>query len=438
MKRKSFVAVACAAAMIASMTSGLTVFAEETADFSGEELSILVSAGWMDNRYDVTIERFEDTYGVTVDLQTIPADQYSDLLQSKLATDSCADIFWIQSNPFAIESTIVDPEKYCIDFTGASWEDLMPEARKTSCVYNDKLYGLQIWHNSPEYVMVYNKTLFEENGWEIPSTYAELKDLCAKIAEQGITPWFMPGADGWQHQLAFFQIGGVYEEATPGLYDALNTNQATFADNEKMLEVLNEFKELSDAGYFGEDWIGTDSTNLGNEFGDRNIAMAMANSSYIQQIKDDTGTEDEFGMFLIPLGDNTWYPTNPAGPTMFGYKGTEHEDLVKEFFNFVTTTESLQEILDNSPAYTNVDMNDDAIEQHWLPEEEEFLATVDDSKKSVSVLQTGTKYTNDYWMQFGQDMVAFCQGEMEANDVLANMDTNRAEAAKTVGDANWN
>ena len=57
----------------------------------------------MDNRYDATIERFEDTYGVTVDLQTIPADQYSDLLQSKLATDSCADIFWIQSNPFAIE-----------------------------------------------------------------------------------------------------------------------------------------------------------------------------------------------------------------------------------------------------------------------------------------------------------------------------------------------
>ena len=52
-------------------------------------------------------------------------------------------------------------------------------------------------------------------------------------------------------------------------------------------------------------------------------------------------------------------------------------------------------------------------------------------------LQTGTKYTNDYWMQFGQDMVAFCQGEMEANDVLKNMDTNRAEAAKTVGDENW-
>ena len=137
MKRKRFLAVACAAAMIASMTTGLAVnvsAADEKSDFAGEELSILVSAGWMDNRYDETIKRFEDTYDVTVDLQTIPADQYSDLLQSKLATDSCADIFWIQSNPFAIESTIVDPEKYCIDFTGASWENVMPETRKESCI----------------------------------------------------------------------------------------------------------------------------------------------------------------------------------------------------------------------------------------------------------------------------------------------------------------
>ena len=66
-----------------------------------------------------------------------------------------------------------------------------------------------------------------------------------------------------------------------------------------------------------------------------------------------------------------------------------------------------------------------------------FLKTVPDDKKAVVTLQTGTKYTNDYWTQFGQDMVAFCQGEMEANDVLKNMDTNRAEAAKTVGDENW-
>ena len=76
-------------------------------------------------------------------------------------------------------------------------------------------------------------------------------------------------------------------------------------------------------------------------------AMAMANSSYIKQIKEDTGTTDEFGLFLLPLGDNSYFPTNPAGPTMFGYNGSEHPELVKEFFKFVCSTESLQEILDN-------------------------------------------------------------------------------------------
>ena len=166
--------------------------------------------------------------------------------------------------------------------------------------------------------MVYNKTLFEEMGIEIPTTYAELLSACDKIAAEGITPWFLPGADGWQHQLAFFQIGGVYEEATPGLYEGLNNNTATFADNEKMLEVLGQFKELSDKGYFGEDWIGTDSSNMVNEFGDRACAMAMANSSYIKQLQEETGSDDEWGLFLLPLGDNDTFPTNPAGPTMFG------------------------------------------------------------------------------------------------------------------------
>lgn len=80
--------------MVASMTGGMAVnVSAATDEFAGEELSILVSAGWMDNRYDATIERFEETYDVTVDLQTIPADQYLDLLLSKLSTDSCTDIF---------------------------------------------------------------------------------------------------------------------------------------------------------------------------------------------------------------------------------------------------------------------------------------------------------------------------------------------------------
>lgn len=53
------------------------------------------------------------------------------------------------------------------------------------------------------------------------------------------------------------------------------------------------------------------------------------------------------------------------------------------------------------------------------------------------VLQTGTKYTNDYWMQFGSDLIAFCMGQIDANQVLINMDNNREEAAKVANDPAW-
>ena len=46
MLRKRFWAVACATAMVATMTTGLSVnvfAADDTKDFAGEELSILVS-----------------------------------------------------------------------------------------------------------------------------------------------------------------------------------------------------------------------------------------------------------------------------------------------------------------------------------------------------------------------------------------------------------
>lgn len=420
--------------------TGTSVTEPDTASFAGEELSILVSQGWMDSYYDGIIDRFEKEYKVTVDLQTIPADQYIDLLQSKLTSGTLTDIFWIQSNPFAIESVLVDPEAYCMNFNGASWAEIIPEERRSSCMVGDDLYGLMLWTNSPEYVMMYNKTLFEEIGIsKVPTTYNELLSVSEKIAAEGIVPWFIPGADGWQTQLAVFQIGGVYEQATPGLYEGLNQNTMTFAGNEKLLEVLEQMKEMHDKNYFGEGWIGTDSTNMTNMFADRDIAMAMANPGYINQVKQETGTQDEFGLFLIPLGDNQTYPTNPAGPIMLGNKDSAHPELVKAFFDFVTTQESLQELLDAHTNWTNLAVNESvvSIKQNWSAEELQLVNSVDDSLRLTAVLQTGTKYTNDYWMDFGSDMIAYFTGQMEANDVLKNMDINRAEAAKLQADPYW-
>ena len=52
-----------------------------------------------------------------------------------------------------------------------------------------KLYQLPV--SSSAIGIFYNKTLFEEHGWEIPSTLDDFYDLCDEIASEGIRP-FVP------------------------------------------------------------------------------------------------------------------------------------------------------------------------------------------------------------------------------------------------------
>jgi raffinose/stachyose/melibiose transport system substrate-binding protein len=444
MKKKMICALV--AGMMFSGVMGNSVLAAEsshvsnenitiTDEFQGQTLTMILSQGWADERLDEIVDWFEEDYGVTVDIQYVDASNYTSVLQAKLTEGECADIFWIQSDPF----TIADYYTYCEDLSGSWWQDVMPEARQQSCIYDGSLYGLQLWHNSPEWLIVYNKTLLSEVGYDsFPTTYEDLSALCQALVDDGVSaPWFMAGSDGWYHQLSFFQIGGVYEEAQPGLYDALNDNTATFAGNEKMLEVLNEFKELSDNGYFGDGWISDTYTNYEMAMLDRTSAFTIQNPGAISTLIED-GSEDEFDIALIPLGDNTWYPTNSQGPTMFVYNGSENTELAKAFFSYVCDTNCLQSMLDNWSDYTNLDVTDENVQQGWSDEELEFVESIDSSKMVTPVLQVGTKYSNSAWNDFGNDMIAMCQGTMTAEEVLENMDGYRAELAATAGDEAWN
>lgn len=58
-----------------------------------------------------------------------------------------------------------------------------------------KLYGLA--RNTDVIGFYYNAKIFEDNGWEVPTTYDELLALGAKAKEAGIAACAMDGADKW-------------------------------------------------------------------------------------------------------------------------------------------------------------------------------------------------------------------------------------------------
>jgi raffinose/stachyose/melibiose transport system substrate-binding protein len=98
----------------------------------------------------------------------------------------------------------------------------------------------------------YNKTLMEENGWEVPTTFGELEDLVVKIKEAGYQP-FANRMDllGFPF-MYFFGVGNTewfYTQEGSQWKDDFVAGKATAQGQEGLLRVAKSFKKWVDEGY---------------------------------------------------------------------------------------------------------------------------------------------------------------------------------------------
>ena len=196
-------------------------------------LTYLTSQGWVLDAHSALYKKFEEQTGIAIDAQIVPADQYYNVLKTKLNSGEGPDIFGGQSG---VNTLVVDlnVEKNAVDLSGEPWAKSMDPLVASQATVNGKLYGLTYWDPlGLVWVVNYNKKVFAENGIEVPTTYAELKAAAEKLMAAGVQPIYEPVSDGWHHVLWFPELGPNYEAAQPGLADKLNANQATFAGNKE-------------------------------------------------------------------------------------------------------------------------------------------------------------------------------------------------------------
>lgn len=399
-------------------------------------LTYMASQGWV---ADAEIElgaQFEEETGIHVDYQIVPADQYFTLLQTRLNTGEATDIFGGQSG---VTDLVVNynVEANAVDLSDEAWVAGMDPLVVAQATVNGKVYGLTVWDvTGTTWVVNYNKTIFEENNLSVPTTYEELKAVCESLLGVGIIPLFEPVASGWHHVLWFPELGPRYEEATPGLAESLNINEATFAGNETMLSVVEQLKELYDMGCFGDNAL-ADTTEFTTEaLASGQYAMALTNLTGPQSVAQDYPdvSTDTFGFFVMPLADNQSLNINPAGPTKFIYSGSEHIDEAKQYFDFLTRPENLQYLIDNNPGMRTLPF--EGLTFNLLPSQQEFLDSFTAEKRGT-VYQTAVNYVNPQWMDIGQDLTAMFIGDIEPDEVLVNIDERRAELAQTAQDPAW-
>lgn len=399
-------------------------------------LSYMASQNWVTQAEMDLGARFEEETGIHIDYQIVPADQYFTLLQTRLNTGEATDIFGGQSG---VTDLIINynVEENAVDLSDQAWVAQMDPLVLAQSTVNDKVYGLTLWNTlGTTWVINYNKTIFEEQGLSVPSSYEEFKSICESLLSVGIIPVFEPIAAGWHHVLWFPELGPRYEEVSPGLADQLNSNEATFADNPTMLTVVEQLDELYNMGCFGDNALADTYEYLPEALASGEYAMAVANLTNPQVVAAafPDVSADTFGFFVIPLADNQNLNINPAGPTKFIYSGSEHIDEAKQYFDFLTRPENLQYIIDNDPNMPTLPF--EGLTFNLLPSQQEFLDSFPAERRGT-VYQTAVNYVNPQWMDIGQDLTAVFIGDIEPAEVLVRIDERRAEMAQTANDPAW-
>lgn len=407
---------------------------EDSGAGSDVVISIMASQDWIQDAEMELGEKFTEETGIKVDYQIVPADQYTNLLTTKLNTGECTDIFMAQSGRFDIQ-TQFNVEKNALDVSGESWAGNVDELAAAELSVDGKLYGQPVQDVSAVWAIAYNKVLFKDLGLEVPTDFDSFVKVCQTIKDSGVTPIYECVSDGWHHVLWFPECCVAVETQNPGTADKLNNNETTFVENKTMLTILEQLQYLIDQGYFGDNYMSNEYANSAKNVASGEYAMTVANQGFGDEVKaiGEALKSDDIGYFVMPLADNQTLNVNPAGPARFVYSGSEHSKEALMYMEYMASDSSLAYLTENVPKFNKLAYSN--APTAYVGPVKEFYDTY---TKQATVYQTAVKYVNPQWTEMGASLSAMFVGEMTPEEVLSEIDKLRAEQAKAASDAAWN
>ena len=400
----------------------------------GTTITYMASQDWVQDAEMELGEKFEQETGIHVDYQIIPSDQYNNMLMNKLNSGECTDIFGSQAGQFDIV-TQLNVEKNAVDLSGEAWADTVDPLAAAETSVNGKLYGQPVQDVSAVWAIAYNKKVFEKLELSVPTNYEEFKAVCEAIKADGMTPIYEAVSDGWHHQLWFCEMGVAIEHAEPGTAEKLNNNEMGFADSATAAQLVDQIKEMVDLGYWGDNYMANAYSDAAKAIAEGECAMTVANQGFPTELHDaypDFPAED-IGFFVMPLCDNQVLNMNPVGPTRFIYSGSANIDAAKQYLAFIAEPESIQYLIDNVPKFNTLPFT--TATDAYSDEISGFYAAYPDHG---TVYQTSVKYVNPQWMEIGKELTAVILGDETSEQMLKNIDRNRADQAAAAQDPAWN
>lgn len=220
--------------------------------------------------------------------------------------------------------------------------------------YVDIAEGLEIVPTDGTYIVpyvanaagiLYNRDMFEEYGWEIPTTWDELMSLCEEIQAEGILPFYFGFRDTWT---CLAPWNGIAVDLAPAdLCKQVNRGEATFTEGYK--EASEKYLKLIEYG--PDDPIAYGYNDACTAFARGESAMYPIGSYAVPQILS-VNPDMNIDSFVMPANDEADGNTLNSGIDL-GFCVTaacENKEAAYEVLDFLLEDENIQAYIDDQNA----------------------------------------------------------------------------------------
>jgi raffinose/stachyose/melibiose transport system substrate-binding protein len=241
---------ACSAHNDAGASADGGVKADGSAQVKAKEITVWTSTA--DQPYvRAAYQKFEQKFGVKINLVEITADGLENQVQTKWASGDRPDLLEYHATSLF---WALNPAKNLLDLSAMPYVQRSGELYKTAGSLNGKIYAA-ITVGPGLFGMYYNKKILADAGLSAPKTFADLENVCATLKQKapGVAPIYEAGGSGWPTQIQILMnLAGA--EKNQGYSQQVLTKKATLDDpNGPFVAALTQYQKLKTMGCFNKD-----------------------------------------------------------------------------------------------------------------------------------------------------------------------------------------
>lgn len=417
-KKKLILSVMLCSLLVSSMFVGCNSTNDEK---SGKiEVELVQYKPEAVNAFQKMAEKFNSTHD-DIYLTIQSPNEAMTILKTRFIREDYPDIIGIGGD--IDYSNFLDADMFMdiSDFKGVSTvkQTYLDMDKELEFITKDGVYALPYAANCAG--ILYNKEMFAEHSWEIPTTWEEFIELCETIKSEGITPLYFGFKDTWTCLAPWnaLAVGLTPSDTCNKVNLGLTTFSNEYVEASEKIKTLLDYAEPNPYAYGYNDAC--------TAFARGQSAMYPIGSYAIPQIQS-VNPDMQIDSFVFPANsDEADNVLNSGIDLQFCVmKDCENKEAVYEVLSFLYEDETIQIYLDDQNAipckegnFTLPSMLDGMLEyikdgrmadfqDHHYPSEMSVDAMIqtflmDNSDNAIDTFLT--KFDTD-WVRYNRDLIA--------------------------------